>query len=121
MIDISKLDGELISKLAATYLHAYFIFGVEPIKASKHKQRKIRKWITNQYIELVQTLPQEANVFSTENSDNDVLLFLKECVDFCNTISEEKENKFESDFATVDKAVKSGLKKLLELELWPEI
>ena len=31
------------------------------------------------------------------------------------------ENKFKLDFAMVDEAAKSALKKLLELEFWPEI
>ena len=81
LIDISKIRGEYISKLAGAYLHATFVFGAEPVEASEAKQRKIRKWISNQYIELVHELPEEANIFSIENSDKDVLLFLKECVD----------------------------------------
>ena len=73
--DISKISGEYISKLAGAYLHATFVFGAEPIESSEAKQRKIRKWISKQYIELVHELPQEANIFSIENSDKDVLLF----------------------------------------------
>ena len=121
LIDISKIRGEYISKLAGAYLHATFVFGAEPVEASEAKQRKIRKWISNQYIELVHELPEEANIFSIENSDKDVLLFLKECVDLGKSIEKDKENKFELDFAVVDKAAKSALKKLLELEFWPEI
>ena len=121
MIDIAKISGEYISKLAGAYLHATFVFGAEPIEVSEAKQRKIRKWMSNQYIELVHELPQEANIFSIENSDKDVLLFLKKCVDLGKSIAKEKENKFEVDFAVVDKAAKSALKKLLELEFWPEI
>lgn len=121
MIDISKLKGEYISKLAGTYLHATFVFGTDPIEASKMKQRKIRKWISNQYIELVHELPEETNIFSKENSNKDVLLFLKECVDLGKSTAKEKENKFEVDFAVMDEAAKSALKKLLELEFWPEI
>ena len=121
LIDISKIRGEYISKLAGAYLHATFVFGAEPVEASEAKQRKIRKWISNQYIELVHELPEEANIFSIENSDKDVLLFLKECVDLGKSIEKDKENKFELDFAVVDNAAKSALKKLLELEFWPEI
>ena len=121
MIDISKIRGEYISKLAGAYLHATFVFGAEPVEASEAKQRKIRKWISSQYIELVHELSEEANVFSIENSDKDVLLFLKKCVDLGKSIAKEKENKFEVDFAVVDKVAKSALKKLLELEFWPEI
>lgn len=121
MIDISKISGEYISKLAGAYLHATFVFGAEPVEASEAKQRKIRKWISNQYIELVHELPEEANIFSIENSDKDVLLFLKECVDLGKSIAKEKENKFEVDFAVVDNAAKSALKKLLQLEFWPEM
>ena len=121
MIDISKIRGEYISKLAGAYLHATFVFGAEPVEASEAKQRKIRKWISNQYIELVHELPQEANIFSIENSDKDVLLFLKECVDLGKSIAKERENKFELDFAVVDNAAKSALKKLLHLEFWPEM
>ena len=121
MIDISKISGEYISKLAGAYLHATYVFGTDPIETSEAKQRKIRKWISNQYIELVHELPEEANIFSIENSDKDVLLFLKECVDLGKSIAKEKENKFEVDFAMMDEAAKSALKKLLELEFWPEI
>lgn len=121
MIDISKLSSEHISKLAGAYLHATFVFSTDPIAASESKQRKIRKWVNNQYIELVHELPKEANIFSIENSDKDVLLLLKECVDFGKSIAKEKENKFELDFAVVDEAAKSALKKLLELEFWPKI
>ena len=121
MIDISKISGEYISKLAGAYLHATFVFGAEPIEVSEAKQRKIRKWISNQYIELVHELPQEANIFSIENSNKDVLLFLKKCVDLGKSIAKEKENKFELDFAVVDNAAKSALKKLLQLEFWPEM
>ena len=121
MIDISKISGEHISKLAGVYLHATFVFGTDPIEASEMKQRKIRKWITNQYIELVRELPEETNIFSIANSDKDVLLFLKECVDLGKSIAKEKENKFELDFAVLDEAAKSALKKLLESEFWPEI
>lgn len=121
MIDISKLKGEYISKLAGAYLHATFVFGTDPIEASKMKQRKIKKWISNQYIELVHELPEETNIFSKENSNKDVLLFLKECVDLGKSTAKEKENKFEVDFAVMDEAAKSALKKLLELEFWPKI
>ncbi len=121
MIDISKISGEYISKFAGAYLHATFVFGAEPIEASEAKQRKIRKWISNQYIELVHELPEEANIFSIENSDKDVLLFLKKCVDLGKLIAKEKEKKFELDFAVVDNAAKSALKKLLQLEFWPEM
>ena len=121
MIDIAKISGEHISKLAGAYLHAAFVFGAEPIEASKVKQQKIRKWIINQYIELVHELPEKANIFSSENSDKDVLLFLKECVDLGKSKAKEKENKFEVDFTVVDEAAKSALKKLLELEFWPKI
>ena len=121
MIDIAKISGEYISKFAGVYLHATFVFGAEPVEASEAKQRKIRKWISNQYIELVHELPQEANIFSIENSDKDVLLFLKKCVDLGKSIAKEKENKFELDFAVVDNAAKSALKKLLQLEFWPEM
>lgn len=121
MIDISKISGEHISKLAGAYLYATFVFGTDPIEASKAKQRKIRKWISNQYIELVHELPEETNIFSIENSDKDVLLFLKKCVDSDKSIAKEKEIKFESDFAMVNEAAKSELRKLLELEFWPKI
>ena len=90
MIDISKISGEYISKLAGAYLHATFVFGADPIEAPEAKQRKIRKWISNQYIELIHELPGEANIFSIENSDKDVLLFLKECVDLGKSIVKEK-------------------------------
>ena len=121
MIDIAKISGEYISKLASAYLHATFVFGAEPIESSEAKQRKIRMWISKQYIELVHELPQEANIFSIENSDKDVLLFLKKCGDLGKSIAKEKENKFELDFAVVDNATKSALKKLLQLEFWPEM
>ncbi len=121
MFDISKISGEHISKLAGAYLHATFVFGADLLEASEKKQHKIRKWISNQYIELVKELPEDANIFSKENSDKDVLLFLKECVDLGESIAEEKENKFELDFAVVNEAAKSALKKLLELEFWREI
>ena len=121
MIDISKISGEHISRLAGAYLHATFVFGTDPIEASEAKQRKIKKWISNQYIELVHELPEEANIFSIENSDKDVLLFLKECVNLGKSIAKEKENKFELDFAALDASSKSALKHLLEIEFWPEI
>ena len=63
MIDISQISCEHISRLAAAYLHASFIFGVDPAEASVQKQRKIRKWISRQYIELVYDLPDEAHNF----------------------------------------------------------
>lgn len=59
------------------------------------------------------------NRFSIKNSEKDVNMFLKEHVDLGETTA--KENKFKLDFAMVDEAVKSALKKLLELEFWPEI
>ncbi len=121
MIDISKLRGEFISKLAGAYLHATVVFGTDPIEASEAKQRKIRKWISNQYIELVHELPEEANIFSIENSDKDVLLLLKECVDLEKSLTKKKEDKFEVDFSTVEETAKSALRKLLQLEFWPEI
>ena len=114
MIDISQISCEHISRLAAAYLHASFIFGVDPAEASVQKQRKIRKWISRQYIELVYDLPDEARIFSVENSDREVLLFLKKCVEF-------HENKFEKDFERVDEAVKTAFKKLLQLDTWPEM
>ncbi len=121
MIDISPLRSDHISRLAVAYLHATFVFGTDPVEASEAKQRKIRRWISNQYIELVYELPEEANIFSIENSDQEVLLLLKACVDLDKSIAEEKENKFELDFAMVDEAAKSALKKLLELAFSPPI
>lgn len=121
MIDISKISGEHISKLAGAYLHATFVFGTDPIEASETKQHKIRKWISNQYIELVHELPEEANMFSKENSDKDVLLLLKQCLDLEKSLTKKKEDKFEADFAMVADSAKSALKKLLQLEFCPEI
>ena len=121
MIDISKINGEVISKLAGAYLHATFAFGIEPLDASEKKQRKIRKWISNQYIELAHELPEEVNVFSYENCDRDVLLFLKECLDLEKSLAREKEANLEEDFSALDVSAKSALKHLLELAFWPEI
>jgi len=121
LIEISKLSDEHISQLGGAYLYAALIFGTEPIEATKSKQRKIRKWITNQYIELVHELPEQADVFSVENSDRDVLLFLKECAEAARSIAKEKENKFESDFATIDESARTALIRLADIASWPKI
>ena len=116
LVDVSKLNDEMIQKLAGAYLHASFAFGIEPLEASEKKQKKIRKWISKQYIELVYELPEETDIFSIENSDRDVLLLLKECLDLEKSITKKKEDKFELDFSAVDEASKSALKRLLEFE-----
>lgn len=121
MIDISQLGEEFISKLAGAYLHASFIFGIEPVEASGKKQRKIRKWISNQYIELVHELPEIEDIFSIENSDKQVLLCLQECLALEQSLAKEKEEKFEKDFAVLGATSKSALKHLLDCEFWPEI
>ncbi len=121
MINISKIDRELLSRLSGAYLHAGFVFGVEPIEASEKKQHKVRKWISNQYIELIHNLPEEITVFSMENNDKEVLSFLKDCCAEVKRLEKRKMDKFEEDFAVFDEESKATLKHLLNLEIWPDI
>ena len=121
MKDISTLSKELISKLAVVYSHAVYNFGIDPVKASEKKQRKIRKWISRQYTELEQELLKNADIFLNKKSDTEFLLFLKECLNFEEQLAKKKEEKIETDFAAFDAITKYALKKLLTQEFWPHI
>ena len=120
MIDISGISGELITELAFAYRHAAAVFSKEPAEASEKKQRKIRKWICRHYADLASRLPKEANIFSAQYSDKDVLLLLKECLALEKSLENKKIDRFETDFAALDISVRSALRHLLDLEFWPE-
>lgn len=119
--DISKLSGTQISELADAYTSAVAVFEVPPLEAPKKKQKQIRKWICQNYIELIHELPKETNIFSKANSDKDVLSFLKECADIENEIAKEKADRFERDFSGLEPLTRSALKCLTEFMVWPEI
>lgn len=121
MFDMSKISDEQLFRLAGAYMHATFIYGGDPLEASEKKQRKIRKWICRQYTELVRELPEEAGLFSAEDSDRDVLAHLKECCDLQAAKVKDKEDKFESDFAVLGEPVKSALRQLLQIDFWPKL
>ncbi len=121
MMDITKIDKEMLSMLAGAYLHAAYHFGIEPVDASEKKQRRIRRWIKSQYTESVRVFAEFADIFSLSNSDRDVLLCLKACLDLERAMEKEKEDQFETDFAAVDEASKSALKQLLQFHCWQGI
>lgn len=114
MIDVSKISDKLVQEFSDAYIQATFVFGVEPLEASAKKQHKIRKWISSLYTE-------KTNIFSADNSDKEVLSFLKECSELQKLSTNRKKEKFELDFAIMDDLTKFALRKLLQSESLPKI
>ncbi len=119
-MELYKLEIETLEQLAGAYVHAKVEFDHhDPSQAPPKKQRKMRKWIANHYIELVHELPDECNIFSVQNSDRDVLLFLKECEELVHTLVAQREEKFNSDFAEMPKDIRDAFWELLQVNYWP--
>ena len=113
-MNLLQLDIELLEQLAGAYTHARVMFNHHDLtKVSPRKQRKIRKWLSGQYIELIGQLPEEFNIFSPENTDQQVLCFLKECEDGVNTQEAQRKETFDKEFSRFEPQVKEALWELV--------
>ena len=121
MLDITNVPQEYISDLAGAYMHATFLYEIDPLAAPAGKQRRIRKWICKNYADVIQKLPELVNISKEEHSAAQVLTLLKDCVDAIQTIRQQNEEKTEAVLASFDEDTKTALRELLGLIIWPTI
>ena len=121
MLDISSIPQEYISELAGAYMHAKFLYEKDPLAAPAGKQRKIRKWLCKHYAELIQKLPESADISRKEYSEVQVFALLKACEDAARTIALENEKETGAVLATFDKETKEALREVLGFIDWPAV
>ena len=93
MINISNLSEEMISKLSGAYMHATMVFGIEPMNAPTKKLRKIRKWLSKQYKQLICDLENATDEFSSDKDNLHFVLWLSECYKASKRSDEVKQAK----------------------------
>lgn len=109
MINISNLSEEMISKLSGAYMHATMVFGIEPMNAPTKKLRKIRKWLSKQYKQLICDLENATNEFSSDKDNMHFVLWLSECYKASKRSDEVKQAKQEIALARLDKSVRAAI------------
>ena len=116
-MDISKIDFSYIELFDLSYESAESVFGIDPIAAPAKKQKKIRKYIQQNYIDseiYSPACPEVMQYVGKEVSDKDFIEFIKACHDYVQINGTHKKqlfNEFSTDFS---EEVKAALWALLE-------
>ncbi len=101
-MDITKLDIYDIELFDLANTVAEQVFGIEPIKASPKKQKKIRKWVNKTYIDL-EELPKKVLCFVDKSkSDFEFIEFMAECSKYIKekgTLKRQRFDKVSEDFS----------------------
>ena len=113
-MDITKLDINDIELFDLANSVAEQVFGIEPIKASPKKQKKIRKWVNKTYL-VIDDLPKKVLCFVDKSkSDFEFIEFMTECSKYIKEKGTLKRQLFDKVAENFSEDVKKAFLDLFE-------